>query len=483
MKGDGTLIDYGELFLERADWLKYQLYVVLSRPYVKDVTITDLAVMMNSKYQPTYNIFQELLDDLVDLSGEPRENVRTAMLAGVDLPLSLDTYRANLVQNSLVYRLVDYVIKSPSPSASQFCDQEFVSRSTISRKLKPLNGLLKQYGLKFKLAKFAFDGNEINIRYFLFTMYWWAYRGSTWPFASVDRKQLEEEFAAITIVPDRPLTHLQQLYFLAIGHLRVGKQARIKPTVSLQLLDGKVNRHNLRHGCIRPPFTSLDVAAFNFFQISQSRFDVRTRRPESAAVEMDLMFDDQTSVVMNSLVANVYHAECGDIDDDLYLNLLRVISGFFICGGPVPQAQDYVGGAMLAIPDDIQRILKQAIAALPETKEFDVFRTFEERFIMMIGPLIVPYLGNVQQHRRLQVRLAVDPMAEGLRELREFVNCVPWVAGESDTDCDLVIGSRDSLQEVQPDFSWYANALSLSPYRESLIRTIVDKQTHLNVIA
>lgn len=225
MKGDGTLIDYGELFLERADWLKYQLYVVLSRPYVKDVTITDLAVMMNSKYQPTYNIFQELLDDLVDLSGEPRENVRTAMLAGVDLPLSLDAYRANLVQNSLVYRLVDYVIKSPSPSASQFCDQEFVSRSTISRKLKPLNALLKQYGLKFKLAKFAFDGNEINIRYFLFTMYWWAYRGTTWPFASVDRKQLEEEFEAITIVPDRPLTHLQQLYFLAIGHLRVGKQA------------------------------------------------------------------------------------------------------------------------------------------------------------------------------------------------------------------------------------------------------------------
>jgi hypothetical protein len=62
----------------------------------------------------------------------------------------------------------------------------------------------------------------------------------------------------------------------------------------------------------------LDVAAFNFFQISQSRFDVRTRRPESAAVEMDLMFDDQTSVVMNSLVANVYRAECGDIDDDDY---------------------------------------------------------------------------------------------------------------------------------------------------------------------
>jgi hypothetical protein len=56
MKGDGTLIDYGELFLERADWLKYQLYVVLSRPYVKDVTITDLAVMMNSNldYSPRY---------------------------------------------------------------------------------------------------------------------------------------------------------------------------------------------------------------------------------------------------------------------------------------------------------------------------------------------------------------------------------------------------------------------------------------------
>jgi hypothetical protein len=478
----GTLIDYGELFLERADWLKYQLYVMLSRPYVKDVTITDLAVMMNSKYQPTYNVFQELLDDLVDLSGEPREKVRTAMLAGVDLPLSLDAYRADLIQNSLVYRIVDYVIKSPSPGASQFCDQEFVSRSTISRKLKPLNTLLKQYGLKFKLAKFAFDGNEINIRNFLFTVYWWAYRGTMWPFATVDQQQLETEFAAITIVPDRPLTHLQQLYFLAISHLRVGKQARIKPTANLQWLDTKINRHNLRLGSIRPPLTGLDVTAFNFFQISQARFDVRTRRPESAAVEMDLIFDDQTSVVMNDLVAAVYQPACGDIDDDLYLNLLRVVSGFLICSGPVPQAQDYVGGAALNISDEIQQLLKSAVATLPEAKVVNVFRDFESRLISLIGPLIAPYLSNVQQHRRLQVRLAVEPMTEGLRELREFVNCVPWVASVSNTTCDLTIGNRDSLQTVQPDFSWYANALELSSYRESLIHILVTKQSQLNAV-
>lgn len=476
------MIDYAQIFLERADWLKYHLYSVLSRPYVKDVTITDLAVMMNSKYQPTYNVFQELLDDLVDLSGVPRDQVRAAMLTGVDLPISLDAYRADLVQNSLVYRLVDYVLKAPSPSPSQFCEQEFVSRSTISRKLKPLNDLLKQYGLKFKLAKFAFDGNEVNIRYFLFTLYWWAYRGTIWPFASVDRDLLETEFQAISIVDDRPLTHLQQQYFLAISHLRVGKQARIKPTASLSTFDAKVMRHNLRAGSVRPPFTAVDVAAFNFFQLSQSRFDVRTRTPEAAAVEMDLMFDASTSKVMDILVAHVYRPDCGDIEDDLYLNLLRIISGYFIAAGPLPQAQDYLGGVLPPLSKTVEQVIKQVVASLPQTQAFDVFRQYEARFIVAIGPLIMPYLENGQSHRRLQVRLAVEPMTEGVRELREFVNCVPWVASVSSTACDLTIGNRDSLPALQPDFSWYANALELSPYRESLIHTLVEKQTQLNAV-
>ncbi|WP_164509898.1 helix-turn-helix domain-containing protein [Lacticaseibacillus porcinae] len=474
------MIDYAQIFLERADWLKYQLYTVLSRPYVKDVTITDLAVMLNSKYQPTYNVFQELLDDLVDLSGVSRENVRTAMLAGVDLPLSLDAYRAYLVQNSLVYRIVDYVIKSPSPSPSQFCDQEFVSRSTISRKLKPLNDLLKQFGLKLKLAKFAFDGDEINIRYFLFTMYWWAYRGTQWPFATVDREQLEDEFAAITIVADRPLTHLQQLYFLAISHLRVGKQARIRPTESLRAFDSKVKQHNLRAGCVRPPFMPVDVAAFNFFQISQSRFDMQTRVPEAAAVELALLTDDASSIVIDTLVAAVYRKECGDLSDDLYLNLLRVISGFLIAEGPTPQAHDYVGGPVIPVSAELQQLLSQVVASLPKTSEFEAFRKFEPRFISTMGPLIAPYLDSVMHHRRLHVRLSVDPRSEGYQELTGFINCVPWVAGVSDSKCDLVIGNADSLQEEQPDFTWYPNALDLSPYRESLIQTLVEKQNSLN---
>lgn len=474
------MIDYAELFLERADWLKYQLYAVLARPYVQDVTITDLAVMLNSKYQPTYNVFQELLDDLVDLSGLTRENVRTAMLAGADLPLSLDAYRAILVQNSLVYRMVDYMIKSPSPSPSQFCDQEFVSRSTISRKVKPLNDLLKQYGLKLKLAKFAFVGAEINIRYFLFTMYWWAYRGTQWPFATVDREQLELECQAISIVEDRPLTHIQQLYFLAISHLRVGKQARIKPTDSLKAFDAKLRAQNLRKGTVRPPFMPVDVAAFNFFQISQLRFDMRTRIPETAAGELALLTDPHTSVVIDTLVAGLYQPACGDLNDDLYLNLLRVISGFFIAEGPIPQAQDYVGGPVLTGSPALKQVVSQAVASLPKTKEFEVFRKFEAQFVNIIAPLASPYLEDVSPHRRLQVRLSVDPLSEGFHALMDFVNCVPWVASVSNATCDLVIGNRDSLREEQPDFIWYPDALALSPYRESLIQTLVDKQTHLN---
>ncbi|WP_390406444.1 helix-turn-helix domain-containing protein [Lacticaseibacillus jixiensis] len=466
-------MDYAELFLERADGLKYQLYKLLARPHIKDVTISDLANELHSKYQPTYNVFQELLDDLEQLSGQPRQDARHMLLSTQQLPVSVDVYRSFLVNHALLYRLVDYVVQAPAASLTQFCEQEFISRSTISRKLRALNECLAQYHIRFRLARFDFVGSELNIRYFLYTMYWWAHRGVAWVFEHIAKDQLCQEAQAMCIQPPEPLADLQRLYFLAVTHLRVGKNHRIVQTPYLKHLAQVVADLMMTQGSLHPSLNWLDAAAFSFFQVSQPRFDARTRTPEDVAKEAAVLMDDNAQTVLDALSVALYQPESGDFDDDLYLNLLRVIGGMLAVSGPFPQAQDYLGGGIKLNTQGIVEQVRQAVAALPQTPVYDPFRTDQAFFEKVVVRLMGPYHVAADATRYLHVDFAVDQGMEGYRELAGFVACVPWVAQVDSRQPDLTIVCPDTKHSAD-DFLWYPDAFSLSTYRESLIQKLVD---------
>ncbi|MFD1485890.1 helix-turn-helix domain-containing protein [Lacticaseibacillus baoqingensis] len=481
-------MDYAGIFLERADQLKYQLYSLLARPYVTNMTITDLAGLMQAKYQPTYNVFQELLGDLVAITGKRRDVVRKQMLVAAPLPLSLDAYRSYLVQQSLVYRLIDYAVTAAAPSPNQFCEREFISRSTISRKLKPVNNLMAHFGVKLKLAKLAFSGSEMNIRYFLYTVYWWAHRGSFWPFENVTRSTLHEECNQIGIMNERPMTQWQMQYFLAISHLRVGKNHAIVDNPYLDALDQKVVTLHLRAGQPRPPFTRTDTAFYNFFQISQPRFDMRSRLPEAPAQEIAVLTNPASATVVDALCNALYQSASGDIGTDLYLNMLRLVFGYLICGGDFPQAQDVIGGGVDESAPNVVEKVQAVVQTLPTDAAFDVFRQNCDPFAIEIARLATPYVRRCTRNARVFVKLDVDPAIEGYQALTGFLNCVPWVARvsevQSDEECDVVIGADDSPAKNLPaDFTWYANALDLATYRESLIQKLVTIRKEKQALA
>lgn len=466
-------MDYAELFLERADGLKYQLYKLLARPHVKDVTISDLANQLHSKYQPTYNVFQELLDDLEQLSGQSRQVARHMLLSTQQLPVSVDVYRSFLVNDALLYRLVDYVVQAPAANLTQFCEQEFISRSTISRKLRALNDCLAEYHIRFRLARFDFVGSELNIRYFLYTMYWWAHRGVAWVFTHIAKDQLNQEAQAMCIEPPEPLADLQRQYFLAVTHLRVGKNHHIAQTAYLTHLAQAVADLTPAEANWHPSLNWLDAAAFSFFQVSQPRFDARSRTPEDVAREVAVLMDDSAQTVLDALSVALYQPASGDFNDDLYLNLLRVIGGMLAAQGPFPQAQDYLGGGIKLNTQGIAQQVQQAIANLPQTPVYEPFRADQAFFERVVVRLMGPYHVAADTSRYLHVQLAVDQGLEGYRDLAGFVACVPWVAQVDAQQPDLTIACPDS-KHAAGDFLWYPDAFSLGAYRESLIQKLVD---------
>ena len=79
---------YEMVFLESADLLKYQLYAQLVRVVDRELSITDLARLRQAKYQATYAVFQEVVNDLIDATGLPSKTVRKALLSPGPPPLT-----------------------------------------------------------------------------------------------------------------------------------------------------------------------------------------------------------------------------------------------------------------------------------------------------------------------------------------------------------------------------------------------------------
>ncbi|MFD1485889.1 helix-turn-helix domain-containing protein [Lacticaseibacillus baoqingensis] len=467
-----------KVLLDHSAQLKYQLYRLLAKHAHQDVTITDLAMMNQANYQPTYAVFQEILADVTALVERPRVQVRKELLKAAPLPVSLDAYRSFLVRHSLPYRLVDYCLTGTTPSLEAFCQREFVSRSTVSRKLRPLTEMMAGFRVKLKLATLTFTGPETNIRYLFYALYWWAHRGCFWPFVRVDEADVKHASETLTIMHDLPLAKRQQQYFLAVCRLRAGKGACLADNPVLMALARQVTDRKLRHGGVRPPLNTLDAAFFNFYQLTQPRFDVQKPPALAPQQELALLTTPETKPVLAALQAQFYRPQSGAFSTELRLNLLRLIFGYCACGGDFPQAQDIIGQHAGPGDDAVEKGLDQLVQALPKKPIYAGIKRDQARFVQGVARLIIPYLEGQTPQKPLRVRLDVDQLADDYPQLVEFVSAVPWVAQVTTQTPDVVVGIDDPQHGHPVDFPWYPHAMAVRSYRDHLMAYLL--QAHAN---
>ncbi len=460
-------MEFTDVFMERADQLKYHLYCVLTRSDVQHVTIADLAEITHATYQPVYNVFQEMLADIVMLTKRPKAKVRKQMLEAAKMPLGLDAYRSYLVRKSMMYRLLDYAVTTPNPTPAQFEAKEFVSRSTMTRKLRGANVLMARYGIRFRLAKLEFTGDELNVRFFLYAFYWWAHRGSYWPFSSITRKRLHDECLQIGIMNEHPVSQIQMQVFLAISHLRLGKNHRIQLTQRLERFGTAISVLGLRQGNCTPPFTYTDMLGYNFYQVSQPRFDEMMRTPGDLADEATLFADPAVLTV----VAKLQKAIPVALSEAELLNLRRLTFGYLLCHGPYPQAQEIVAPEEVPTASDKVARVIAAVQELPAGAGFDDLIEHAGEFAQHVVELLRPVAASP-----VRVQLAIEPVAEGYGDMAGFVNCVPWVAQTADDQAaDVRIGVGDMPADTPPDITWFSNAVSVPSFREEVVNALLAK--------
>jgi hypothetical protein len=177
--------------------------------------------------------------------------------------------------------------------------------------------------------------------------------------------------------------------------------------------------------------------------------------------------------VIDTVCQAVYQPSSGDIDVDLYLNMMRVIFGYLLFNGDFPQAQDVVGGGRTERDPAVVAKLAAVVDGLPSAPPFAGFHQDAAAFTDELACLVTPYIRRCIRNQQVRIKLDVDPAIEGYRDLYHFLDCTPWIAQVTEDHADMIVGADESPAASLPaDFTWYANALDLPVYRESLIHAL-----------
>lgn len=212
-----------QIFLVKQDVEKYRMLTVIKSLPPREVNLSNISNRLQFTYQKTYNIFQALLEDLADVA--PDIDPSDTKIESIDFSkIPIDTYRLYLVKNSVVFQAFNYGLTSTNPSFESFSNDHFTSKSTLNRRMSKFRGFLKNFGLKISNSTLEIKGNENNIRWMAYYVYWYIYHGQEWPFALIQENSIDQIMGRAGITFDNPIVHFQLKYFLAISRIRLIKR-------------------------------------------------------------------------------------------------------------------------------------------------------------------------------------------------------------------------------------------------------------------
>lgn len=228
---------FEELFLEKADQQKFQMFRVLKTTDATSLTINDISDRLHLSYQQAYNTFQDLLRDMqaLDDSLSPTTG-RQELLSQHTFKISLDQYRIFLLEQSLVFQFIDYLFQAPNPTVADFCERHFVSKSTLLRKSTPVKHFMAHYSLRFSYTHLKIMGNEMNIRYFLFIVYWIGFHGIKWPLNDFSEADIRDAYLEKNPEHQDFIITLQRVLLLGIIRIRVSRGCLIQDKRAFDLI-------------------------------------------------------------------------------------------------------------------------------------------------------------------------------------------------------------------------------------------------------
>lgn len=468
--GGSLVMLFEEVFLENADIQKLRMFRVLKSMDESGFTITDLGNHLHISYQQSYNVFQELLNDIETITGRSGPTVKKNVLAGDFLPVTIDQYRLFLLQESIQFQYLDYIIQSRSANTDRFCQDHFISRSTLARKTTPLRTMLELHGIKLSFSRPGFSGSEQNIRQFLYIFYWLCFRGVEWPFTTVPQNRIAERYAQLPQVGMNTIDRLRNLLMLAVADLRIAHGHTLGPMPTWEHL---WNHSELVTAPINqqwyPRLSRSELARENQFLAFQRAIEFNFTHDHHAWAPLydtimgnDNVIHRYVDALVDCLENHRRNGATLTVKDDpvLVTNFIRVALANIV-GGPNfptimgmndPESELYTHS----------NIYKTLVAAQPTImlqlgldQQYSV--TACQQICEELCYLLAPHLTDFEWEQMVNCRILVTNNDFNSRRLATFIGNMSFVhimpETESDQPADLIITGVDDAKLFQAEAS------------------------------
>lgn len=160
----------------------------------------------------------------------------------------LKKFILSMIKYTYSFRIITDFFFNNEVNVTKIATENFVSESTLRRKLKIFKDILNNYELDVIAKKNVYQlvGSEIQIRKLYFRLFWDSYEGLEWPFKTIEQAKVITVIENIVKKHNLTLTYHTKnrvSYIMAINFIRfhLGKHLKIAETPEYQKLE-KINQ-------------------------------------------------------------------------------------------------------------------------------------------------------------------------------------------------------------------------------------------------
>jgi len=454
---------FEEIFVEKADLQKFYMFRELMTAGDTTLTINDLSLRMNVSYQQSYNIFQELVTDMQTLTGMTSRAAKKQLSTQADFPISIDEYRLFLLKQAIQFEFVDYLVQATNPSVDKFCQEHFISRSTLLRKTTGVRDLLAKYQVKLSLTQTGFVGDEKQIRLFIYTFYWMGYHGLAWPFKSPALAVVHKQYMQMPNARENQIAILQDMLFWGICRLRISHGFVLQ---RFHRFDEVLGRFPEAHQYLysRAMFPGLSPAQlraesefFIFYQLRDMDFN------DHGHLDRQLYhyFTTDDNVVTDYLLRLSNFAKpflrqpAISLTKNAILatNLARVVMNYYLLEGEHIKLIDFFNFTREGYEQTrLLDFLNDFVETLPQTGAYASLYPVRHQMVHIMYYLLIPYLQVFKWNELVQVKLLNGANGLANTDMILFLkdmNDVEILDDNADPQtADLIIAAVDDPEEL-----------------------------------
>lgn len=461
---------FEETILEKSEYQKFLMFRILKSLEGSNYTIMDIADEMNTSYQQTYNILQELLEDIQSFPDPDLKSMtRKTFLSTKKIPISIDMYRLYLMKQSIVFQFINYVVQGYNPSVEKFCEEHFISRSTLLRKNNALKVLLESYNVKISYNEIGLIGDEKNIRYFLYCFYWLSYRGIEWPFETIRYYEIAQQLELEKSEINDPIVTIRTALFWAISRIRIIHGCYIDNFERFE----EIFPNNDEIFSSRSAFTSANFPKveqtqliverqfFDFFRLQSLIFPI-SEDPISTKIYTNI--SEQKGLVwqltreftdeLKKHLINTTDAKKTAESIPLQANLMRIFFSYYVMEGDYLQFNDFYDDSKALNYDNSvpYKIVSDFINEKYDDSKYRSFLNAPKKIIKEAQYLMIPYLRYFKSDEAIRVKLIVESSDLITRDMMTFLNDLSFVNIESESEdpvnADVIITSIEDLGDL-----------------------------------